>query len=197
MLSVLFGSAAKAKILNFFLLNPEKTANISELSKILALGAAIARRETENLVKIGLIKEVKEKIDLKEKSGKITGKNRRFRATENFILYPEIKALLIKARILPVQKLLDNLGRNCQLKLLLLTGVFVNRSDAPIDLLIVGTLPRRILTPLINGLEKDLDREINFTILTEKEYNYRREVMDIFLYNVLEGENLILINNLT
>ena len=49
---------------------------------------------------------------------------------------------------------------------------------------------------LIKELEKDLGREINFTILKESEFRYREDIMDIFLYNILEGKTLILLDNL-
>ena len=47
------------------------------------------------------------------------------------------------------------------------------------------------------GLEKELEREINFTIMGEKEFRYRQELMDIFLFNILEGKTITLINNLS
>ena len=49
---------------------------------------------------------------------------------------------------------------------------------------------------LIKELEKDLGREVNFTILTDQEFRYRRDIMDIFLYNILEGKTVVLLDNL-
>lgn len=230
MLSALFGSDARVKILNFFLLAPEKKTNQRQLAASLGLPSASLRRELDNLLKIGLIKEVQlsweevnndetdepalmaktdvgtegetskeKKVRSTEKrikpTGKI-GKNHYFAAAEEFILYPEIRDLFIKAQILPGQKFLDELRKICQLKLLLLTGTFTNRPETLTDLLIVGSPPKRALAPFIAELEKNLGREINFTVLSEKEFYYRREVMDLFLYNILEGKHIILFNHL-
>jgi len=32
--------------------------------------------------------------------------------------------------------------------------------------------------------------------MTEEEFKYRRYVMDIFLYNIIEGEKLVLVGNI-
>jgi len=61
----------------------------------------------------------------------------------------------------------------------------------------VGQVARPAFLKLINELEKDLGHEINFTILEEKEFKYRQEIMDIFLYNILEGKTIVLIDNFT
>ena len=57
MLSVLFGSEAKIKILNFFLLNEAQKYSTSQICKEIGLNAAIIRRELVNIEKTGLIKK--------------------------------------------------------------------------------------------------------------------------------------------
>jgi len=60
----------------------------------------------------------------------------------------------------------------------------------------VGTVRRRAFLTILNQLEKDLGHEINYTILSEKEFNYRERIMDVFLYGVLDGKSLILIDQI-
>jgi hypothetical protein len=79
----------------------------------------------------------------------------------------------------------------------MLTGFFTNYPEAKTDLLIVGSIKRPPFLKLIAELEKELEREINFTIMGEKEFRYRQELMDIFLFNILEGKTITLINNLS
>ena len=115
---------------------------------------------------------------------------------KDFILFPEIKALFLKAQILSSQNFINGLEKNFQTKLLVLTGFFTNQADAQTDLLIVGPVKRQLFLKLIADLEKDLGHEINFTIMDETEYNYRKEIMDIFLYAILDGKKIVLIDNL-
>jgi len=194
MLNAIFGSAARVKLLNLFLLYPDKKYRLPFLTAELGLGAGAVRHELDKLISFGLIREEKLRENVEGKSA--AGEKKYFSVDTSFILYPEIRALFVKAQILFSQKFLEGLRKICKPKFLALTGLFTNYPQAQTDLLIVGSLRRTAFLRLIKGLEKDLGREINFTILTEREFQYRQSVMDIFLYNILEGKILVLINNL-
>jgi len=194
MLNAIFGSASRVKLLNLFLLYPDKKYRLPALAADLGLTAGAIRRELDNLTEFGLIK--KEKL-LEAGGGKPdAGEKIYFSVNAKFLLYPELRALFVKAQILFSQKFLDGLEKISHPKFLALTGLFTNYPEARTDLLIVGSLRRSAFLKLIKGLEADLGREINFTVFSEREFRYRQEVMDIFLYNILEGKILILIDNL-
>lgn len=225
MLNLLFGSDTRVKILNLFLLHPENSYNISQITRNLKLTAASVRRELDNLVELGLInvlikrntdpaEEIEKEMTAKGANKKGKGKNKKglktkkkevdkiqekkiFNINKNFILYPELKAFFIKAQILSSKNFITALEKNFQPKLLMLTGFFTNYPEAKTDLLIVGSIKRPPFLKLIAELEKELEREINFTIMGEKEFRYRQELMDIFLFNILEGKTITLINNLS
>lgn len=187
MLNSLFGSAVRAKLLNAFLLYPERNYALAALAKEIGLSPAGIRSELANLVSIGLLKEERRLEGKAEKKF--------YRVDESFLLYPEIKALFTKAQILFSEKFVQGLTKICQPRLLALTGLFTNYPEAQTDLLVVGSVRRPLFLKLLGELEKDLGREINFTILSEKEFNYRRAVMDIFLYNILEGKTIFLVDD--
>jgi len=188
MLKALFGSEPRVKILNLLLLHPDTRYTLRQLSQTLNLTSVTLNRELENLQKSQLLKNIE------EREGKT--KVRLLAINQNFILYPEIRALFIKAQILSSQKFISGLQKTGHLKLLLMTGLFTNDAQAPTDILIVGHIKHSAFLKLIKDLEKDLGREINFTILSENEFNYRQEMMDIFLFNILGGKNLVLLDEL-
>jgi len=207
MLNALFGSEARVKILNSFLLHPETKHNIPQIARDFKLTVNSAQKEIDNILKLGLIipsliqagEEPEVKTDSKKNSKNIPAKKtspKYYVINSNFILYPEIKALFVKAQIITSQKFITSLEKNFQPKLLILTGFFTNYPEAQTDLLIVGNIKRPAFLKLISDLEKDLGHEINFTILDEKEFRYRREIMDIFLYNILEGKTIVLIDSI-
>ncbi len=215
MLNELFGSEARAKILNLLILHPDKKYLLRHLTLDLELQSGLIRRELDNLIKFGLINEetetnISSDADKKEVEGgeenskkpikkeKILKKaveKKYFSVNKSFILYPEIKSLFIKAQILSSQKFIDGLQKIAQPKFLALTGIFTNYPEARTDMLIVGSVRRLAFLKLIKELELNLEREINFTIMDETEFKYRQEIMDIFLYNILGGKNIVLINN--
>ena len=180
MLNALFGSEARARILNLFLLHPEQKYYLQQVARDLNLQINSVRRELENMVKFEILNT--DKTGPAEEKHETKSQRKYFSVNQNFILYPEIKALFIKAQILSSQKFLHGLQKICQPKFLALTGLFTNFPEAQTDILIVGLVRRPAFLKLIKELEKDLGREINYTILTDKEFLYRSEIMDIFLY---------------
>jgi predicted DNA-binding transcriptional regulator len=180
MLSSLFGSETRVRILNLLVLDSEKKCNLRELTKELKLGAVAIRKELTALTEFGLLKN----------------EDDFWLVNKNFIIFSEIKALLIKAQILSSQKLIDGLKKIADLKYLALSGVFTSDAEAKTDIIIVGTIKRKPFLTLISALQIDLGREINYTIMDEAEFRYRQEVMDIFLYNALAGKIIVLVDNL-
>jgi len=194
MLNQLFGSEARVRISNLLLRNPDQKYQLRELARDLKLPPNSVRREIDILVNLGLIKEER----LKEISG---SKNKAldkkyFSGDKNFVLYPEIKALLIKSQLLFSRHFIAELQKICQPKLLALTGLFTNDLEVKTDLLFVGQVSHSAFLKLIKDLERQLGREINFTMMKPAEFEYRQKVMDIFLYSILEGKTIIIINNL-
>ena len=78
----------------------------------------------------------------------------------------------------------------------MLSGIFVGRDEAPIDILAVGTINRNKLKNLVRNFEKELSKPINYTIMTKSEFQYRYNITDRFLYDLLGGKNMIIINSL-
>lgn len=196
MLDAIFGSATRVKILNLFLLSSENKYLAVQLARDFNIPVASIRHELENLVKFGLVNEedVLESEPVKKKTVKKIEKC--YSANTGFLLYPEIKALFVKAQILFSQKFIVGLKKISQPSFIALTGLFTNYPEAQTDILIVGAIKRPAFLKLLKDLENELGREINYTIMSEREFIYRREIMDIFLYNILEGKTLVLLDNL-
>lgn len=219
MLSNLFGSKARAKILKIFLINPEEKYYIRQLSRDLKLQVNSVRRELENLEKFGILisgavikrgegNAGSRAQDGKLSSSKMTGRisviknisekheKKYFKANTNFILFKEIKSLIIKAQVLYGEDFFNKLKKAGNIKLLVLTGKFVDEPLSPVDLLIVGRASRAKLSRLIRELEKELGREVNFTLMSSREFKYRRDITDVFLYGILEGKKIIAVDEI-
>ncbi len=223
MLTKLFGSNARAKLLKTFLFNPEERYYIRQLSRDLELQVNSVRRELENLESFGLliseivsaklekvqeaekaIRDLNENINTEEiteekekPKTKAVGQDKKyFRINKTFPLFEDIKSLIVKSQSLYKDDFIQKLKEVGDIKLLVLTGVFVNKLDAVVDLFIVGEIDKEKLKETISGLEEELGREINFTVMEEKEFKYRRDIMDIFIYDLLDGDNFIVIDEL-
>lgn len=217
MLAKLFGSNARVKILKLFLVNPEKNFYIRQISRDLGLQINSVRRELDNLEKFGLLKsfsaknseEEKDEVDTisnrkttitkkKEKSVDAAGSQEKkyFQVNKDFILYEEIKSVIVKSQMLYERDFVKKIEVLGKMDLFILSGFFTNSESSPVDLFIVGRINKQKLVNVIAELEKDMGREFNFTIMDHKEYLFRRDMTDVFLYNVLEGEKIVIIDNL-
>ncbi|MEI6596997.1 MAG: hypothetical protein WCL13_02175 [bacterium] len=203
MLEKLFGSNSRVKILKLFLLNPADKFYIRQLSRDLKLQLNSVRRELENLEKFGILtsdmkneEEINgEKEAARASSSPAGGQEKKyFRANPNFVLFDEIKALIVKAQILYEKDFVKKLNSIGKVKLLVLTGIFVNNPSTLIDILIVGKINKPKLIKLIRELEDELGKEINFTVFDSQEFKYRRDITDIFLYGILDGRKLVVID---
>jgi len=220
MIEKLFGSNARVKILKTFLLHPEKKYYIRQLTRDLKLQVNSVRRELENLEEFGLLVSrlgttdiednkdqdddfndlVKGKIvdstkSSKNKSGSVNKQEKKYyQVNENFVLFEEIKALIVKAQILYEKDFIRKLEKIGRTKLLILTGLFVNNPNSSTDLLVVGRINKNKFLKLLRELEKELGKELNFTLMDVKEFKYRKNITDIFLYDILEGKNIVVID---
>ncbi|MBI2458983.1 MAG: hypothetical protein HYV53_00330 [Parcubacteria group bacterium] len=199
MLEKLFGSNSRVKILKLFLLNPAEKFYIRQLSRDLKLQLNSVRRELENLEKFGILtsdikSDMKEEATKGEKEAAGGQEKKYFRANPNFVLFDEIKALIVKAQILYEKDFVRKLNAIGKVKLLILTGIFVNNPNTLIDILIVGKINKIKLVKLIRELEVELGKEINFTVFDSQEFKYRRDITDIFLYGILDSRKLVVID---
>ncbi|MFH1523044.1 MAG: hypothetical protein ABIE43_04485 [Patescibacteria group bacterium] len=200
MLGKLFGSNARVKILKIFLLHPSQKYYIRQLARDLKLQVNSVRRELENLEIFGLltsdfsINGDNNNHETFEKS-KIKGQEKKYyKANNDFILFEEIKALVIKAQILYEKDFIEKLKKIGKPKLFLLSGFFVNDKNSLTDILLVGRFNKIKLLKLIKGLENELNIELNFTLMDNHEFRYRRDITDVFLYDILEGKNILVID---
>jgi hypothetical protein len=198
MLSSLFGSNARVKILKQFLFNPEERFYIRQLARDLSLQVNSVRRELENLEKFGLLKTEASSAKQEGESAAVNiGQEKKYyRVNKGFPLFEDIKALVAKSQILYKDELVRNIEKLGSIKLLILTGVFVNRFNSPIDILIVGRVNKEKLIKTIKDLEADLGREVNYTAMDATEFKYRRDITDVFLYDILDGEKIVVIDEI-
>lgn len=196
MLSSLFGSNARVKILKQFLFNPDSSFYIRQLARDLDLQVNSVRRELDNLEEFGLLKS-ETGVD-EDANGKASGQEKKYyRVNKAFSLYEDIKALVSKSQVLYKDDLVKNIVKLGNVKLLLLTGVFVNKFNSPIDILVVGRVNKEKLIEAIKEIEVGLGRELNYTVMETTEFKYRRDITDIFLYDILEGEKIVVVDELS
>jgi len=185
MLEQLFGSRTRVKLLRLFLSEPDKSYFVREITRMIDERINSVRRELKNLEDMGLL--ISQNRDQKKF----------YQANSNFILFPELKGLILKAQVILEDKLVSDIKALGNIQYMVLTGFFVGIQENSTDILLVGKINREKLTRLMNKFEKFFNRDINYTVMTTKEYKYRRDLTDRFLYDILENKNIVMIDKLS
>lgn len=202
LLEKLFESIPKVRILRLFMQNPEHAFTFPELVKRTNLNSRVVKKELQKLVKIALIKTKIAKVKLEEPA---SGKKKKIqtRKTKAYYVYPrfelldELHNLITRPSITSRSKLVQGLKKLGRVKLAIIAGVFLNKSDTRADLLLVGdNLRKRGLENFLHQTESELGKHLQYTIMDTKEFKYRLDMYDRFLRDILEYPHEKLINKL-
>ncbi len=213
MLEHIFGSKTRTRLLRLFLLHPDESYFIRELTRKIDTQINSVRRELKNLIDCGIISEAVLGKELHVKIQSVVKKEnqakkrdldpmdrhvkRYFNANKDYSLYQEFRALFLKSPILFQQDLIREVQNLGSIDSIILSGFFVNREDTPVDLLIIGDVSRSRLLKVVQAFEREYEREINFTTMTRDEYAYRKSVTDRFLFKILEGKKIVVFDTLS
>lgn len=201
MLEQLFGSRTRVKLLGLFLRYPRDPMFVRELTRKVDTQINAVRRELANLLKFGLIMEVEsnEEADPEEVGSKKTfGVKRKYYITNpNFPLLQELTNLIVKAQLMLEQNLDEQIKDMGEVKYLAFLGIFIGKPRAPVEVFVVAnTFNTKALKEVITEMEHDLGTEINFSVMTIEEFEYRKEMTDKFLYAILEAPKNVVIDRL-
>jgi predicted nucleotidyltransferase len=125
----------------------------------------------------------------------VSGRQRYFQLNPKYPLFKEIRGIVTKT--IGAAHLLAEALRNMEgIEEAYLYGSFARNSQdtaSDIDVLIVGRPSSKALAQTTGKLERQLGREINYTVLTKAEFASRRARKDVFLENVWQNKRVSLI----
>lgn len=185
MISDLITSKARVKLLNVFLESPTEMAHVREL----------VRRTGDE------INAVRRELSFLEKKGILTKEPRANRVyyslSKNYPFYYDL--LKIGAKTIGLgADILKNRVKLGKIKYAMFSGRFARRikkSDDQVDLLIVGTVVLPELALLVRNEEKKINSEINYTVMTEEEFSFRKKKRDPFVLSILNGSRVMIIGD--
>lgn len=178
-------SKARVKLLSVFLASPGEMYHVREL----------VRRTGDE------INAVRRELFYLEKRGVLTKEPRANRVyyslSKNYPFYYDLLRLGAKTIGLGAD-VIKNRVRLGKIKYAMFSGRFIRKiKNAPdeVDFLIVGTVVLPELALLIREEEKRLDAEINYTVMTEDEFDFRKKKRDPFILSILQGSRIMLIGD--
>lgn len=193
MLEHLFGSRTRVKLLKIFFADPGKRFFVRELTRLLDVQINAIRRELLHLTNAGIISAITDESLNPISDDPHEGKRKYYHLNQDSVLFSELKALLLKSNVLGEQSLTAALTVGNDIQFLLFTGIFTNANTA-IDMLVVGDIPEKRVAKVVADFEHENGSQIRYTVLSPREFQERRQLMDRFLYSVLDAPHQIAID---
>lgn len=186
MLSDLIISRVRVKILQLFFLSPGKIYHVREIVRRIEEEINAVRRELLHMEKIGLMS--------KERRA-----NRLFYALrKDYPLYYDLLELLVKSSGLG-GNIIKNKNKLGKVKFVMISGRFAraipSRSSSDVNLLVVGKVVLPELNQLVRQEEVRREKEINYTVMSEEEFEFRKRRRDPFILGVIQGSRIMVIGD--
>jgi hypothetical protein len=187
MIDQLFGSKTRVKLLQLFYSNPNRSFFVREITRKIDEQINSVRRELANLLSIGII----------------ISKN------ENNKLFYEVNPRCeYNGALSNIFANKKNVGNDSpdnsndmynfkslgHIDLALLTGQFTHDEISGVDLLIVGDINKNKMDKFILELESKENKAIRYAVMDLDEYNYREQVKDRFISNIIKSKKQVLID---
>ena len=190
-LGKLFGTPEKVKIMRLFLFNPDQPFDLEDAVLKTKSEIKNVRREISGLEKIKLIKNRIFFKDLNKDVGKknetVKKKTNGWILNHDFHYLSELQGLLINAQLIKHGEILKRLSSVGKLKVVIVSGVFIQDLDSRVDILIVGDNLRKFaLDNAIKTIESEIGRELNYTAFETSDFLYRLGVCDKLIRDILD-----------
>ena len=184
-IDALFNYPVRVRILKLFLYGFDRNFDAKHISRKLQINPRILRRELQRLSDIGFIKS----------RGAL--RKRVFTANQSFGFYEPLRALITKTLPVSRKEMIGRILKLGKIKLALISGIFVNADNSRADLMIVGdNINQAKLNRFFRNLEAEVGKDLNYAVMSTKEFDYRFVMYDRFIRDLLEFKHEKLINKL-
>ncbi len=200
-LSKLFGSEAKVKLMRLFLFNPDQPFSPSDIAARAKVSLPGVRHEVARLKKIGMIKGRRFSHLVPVKRGKKIVMNRKKEGgwilNSGFPYLPALRNLLINTVLLHNSEIIRKLNVVGRIKLVIISGIFIRDDDSRVDLLVVGDAIRlAALENVIRGIEAEIGKELRYAAFETDDFKYRLGMYDKLVRDILDYPHQAILDRL-
>lgn len=178
-------SRVRVRLIELFYSQPQEMFYVRQITREVDEEINAVRRELDRMSKNGIIRSEQR------------GNRLYYSLNPNYYYYQELLSLVSKSTGLgrKITKVRSKLGK---IKFVMFTGKFAKhlaRAHDDVDLLIVGEVVLPEITVLIQAEEKLRGREINYTVLTAEEFEFRKQRRDPFIVDLLSGSRIMIVGD--
>lgn len=195
MIDALFGSKTRVKLLHLFFNNPDKSFYVREITRLIDEQINSVRRELSNMLEVGVITSDSAENKLY------------YQVSHEYEFYTPFRMIFAADQMNKTTlgkssskdsstdtKWQQLIKKTNGVRIAVAAGALVRGSASPIDLLIVGAITPAKRKSLLTAIEKEVGRELNYSILSYDEFYYRLSVRDKFINEILTNQHEVLID---
>lgn len=157
----------------------------------------------------GIVREVKEEINaVRRELGKLEsvgilkreprGNRVYYFLRDDYPLFGDLLPIVSKTTGLG-KNIIDNKNKIGKIGFIMFSGRFARgkprKRDDDVDILVVGDVVLPELATLIRMEESKKNREINYTVMSKEEFEFRKKRRDPFLLSILSGSRTMIIGD--
>lgn len=179
-------SKVRIKLLELFFGNPNEMYHVRAVVREVKEEINAVRRELTRLEEAGILK--------KEQRG-----NRVYYWVRNdYPMYGDLISLVAKNTGLGLS-IISNKSKLGKLNHIMFSGKFARykerKRDDEVDILVIGEVLLPELATLVRAEESKRAREINYTVMSRDEFDFRKKRRDPFLLGILAGSRVMIIGD--
>jgi predicted nucleotidyltransferase len=187
MLETLLGSKLRSKVLGWLFTHPDERYFVRQLTSLVKEDSTNVSRELSRLEKTGILVSTTE------------GKQKYYQANRQSPLFDELRGLIVKTAGLAdvLREALAPLAE--QIAFAFVYGSMASgeaNSASDIDLLVVGDIDEMALHNALSQAENRLGRPVNYTLMSQAEFDKRRSQKGGFLARVLSGLKIMIMGSI-
>jgi len=185
-LSDIITSKVRIKLLELFYGNPKNMYHVRGIVRELKEEINAVRRDLFRLEKAGIVK--------KEPRG-----NRVYYwLNENYPMYEDFLSMVSKTTGLGAQ-IIANRNKLGKISFLMFSGRFARQKERKredeVDILVVGEVVLPELAAVVRAEESRRNQEINYTVMSREELEFRKKRRDPFILGVLAASRVMIIGD--
>ena len=183
MIEQLLGSKTRVKLLQLFMSNPNRSFYVREITRKIDEQINSVRRELSNLLSIGII------------VSDTTNNRLYYEVNQQYEFYKPLKEIFGSDKA--ISQVSRKAGQEDEFRALgnvdvvVYTGQFTRDERAGVDVLIVGSTNANAVQKFVSELEAKEGKELRYTVMSLADFEYRRQVKDRFLSNVLGAKKQV------
>lgn len=193
----IFGSEARVKIMRLFLLNQSACFDADDLLSKCKISKVALKKEVRLLESAGFVKRKKFAKEYKKgnktKKKKVSG----WCLNADFHYLVQLQGLLSITGSADKGNIVKRIKNTGNIKMLVLSGVFLKDNEREVDILIVGdSIKRKSLDSVMETIQSEVGKELNYAVFGSDEFNYRLSLHDRFIRDVLDYPHERLVDKL-